>query len=130
MTLVAATALTAECKEFWQLLLCQGFLTGVSCGMIFGPIPTIVSHWFKKRRSLAFGIAGTGSSIGGTVIPIATRNLIELIGYVRTSHCNEHTKGISQVQMDNASHRLDRILHARDCKLGNDLCTGSAEIRL
>lgn len=102
----------------------------MSCGMIFGPLPTIVSHWFKKRRSLAFGIAGTGSSIGGTVIPIATRNLIELIGYVRSQNCNKHAiESFSQVQMDNASHRPDRVLHARDCKLGNDLCTGSAELR-
>ena len=38
-------------------------------------------------------------------------------------------KAFSQVQMDNASHRHDRVLHARDCKLGNDLCTGSAELR-
>ena len=38
-------------------------------------------------------------------------------------------KAFSQVQMDNASHRPDRVLHARDCKLGNDLCTGSAELR-
>ena len=34
----------------------------------------------------------------------------------------ERTKGISQVQMDNASHRSDRILHAHHCELGNDFC--------
>lgn len=85
LTLVVATAATAECKEYWQLLLCQGFLTGLSCGMIFGPIPTIISHWFKKRRSLAFGICATGSSLGGSIIPIATSRLIKLIGYVRAS---------------------------------------------
>ena len=83
MILSLATLITAECKEFWQLLLCQGFLTGLSCGMVFGPIPVIVSQWFKKRRSLAFGILATGSSLGGTVIPIAASNLIELIGSVR-----------------------------------------------
>ena len=82
MIVVLATVITAECKEFWQLLLCQGFLTGLSCGMIFSPLPTIISQWFKKRRSLAFGIMATGSSLGGTIIPIAARNLIELIGYV------------------------------------------------
>ena len=27
--LVAATFLTAQCKEYWQFLLCQGFATGV-----------------------------------------------------------------------------------------------------
>ncbi|KAF9781198.1 MFS general substrate transporter [Thelephora terrestris] len=79
--LVVATAAIAECKEFWQLLLCQGFLTGISCGMIFGPIPIIISHWFKKRRSLAFGISATGSAIGGTVIPIASSHLVNIVGF-------------------------------------------------
>lgn len=79
--LIVAVVLTAECKEFWQLLLCQGLLTGISCGMIFSPIPAVVSQWFQKRRSLAFGIISTGASLGGTIIPIATRNLIELIGF-------------------------------------------------
>jgi MCP family monocarboxylic acid transporter-like MFS transporter 10 len=53
--------------------------------MIFGPIPAIASQWFKKRRSLAFGVIAAGSSLGGTIIPIAASNLIERIGYVRTS---------------------------------------------
>ena len=83
MILVVATVATAECREFWQLLLCQGFLTGLSCGMIFGPIPTILSHWFNKRRLFAFGISATGSALGGTVIPIASTHFIELIGQVR-----------------------------------------------
>ncbi|KAF9643781.1 MFS general substrate transporter [Thelephora ganbajun] len=79
--IVVATVLTAECKKFWQLLLCQGLLTGFSCGMVFGPLPAINSQWFKKRRSLAFGISATGSSLGGTIIPIAASNLIELVGF-------------------------------------------------
>jgi len=79
--LVVATVVTAECKEFWQLLLCQGLLTGFACGMIFGPLPAIVSQWFTKRRSLAFGVIAAGSSLGGTIIPIAARHLVELIGY-------------------------------------------------
>lgn len=79
--LVVATVLTAECKEYWQLLLCQGLLTGFCCGMIFSPIPAVASQWFKKRRALAFGIMSTGSSLGGTIIPIAASNLIEIIGF-------------------------------------------------
>lgn len=78
--LVVAAVLTAECKEFWQLLLCQGILTGVACGMIFGPLPAIVSQWFKRRRSFAFGIVAVGSSIGGTILPIAASKLIGLVG--------------------------------------------------
>ena len=83
--LVVATILTAECKEYWQLLLCQGILTGVACGMIFGPIPAVSSQWFLKRRALAFGVISFGASIGGTIIPIAARRLIDLVGYVNLS---------------------------------------------
>ena len=80
--LVVATVLTAECKEYRQLLLCQGLLTGFACGMILCPIPAICAQWFKKRRSLASGIVSAGASLGGTIIPIAARKLVELIGYV------------------------------------------------
>ena len=119
--LVVAVVLTAECKEFWQLLLCQGLLTGVCCGMIFCPIPAVVSQWFLKRRSLVFGIISTGSSLGGTIIPIAVRNLIELIGY--TAY---HGRAVIiaheslQVQMDDACCRSGRALHAYDWDRGED----------
>lgn len=79
--LVVATLLTAECTEFWQLLLCQGLLAGFCCGMIFSPIPAVASQWFKTKRALAFGIMSTGSSLGGSIIPIAADNLIEKIGF-------------------------------------------------
>ena len=84
--LVVAGVLTAECREFWQLLLCQGVLMGFSCGMIYGSLPPIISQWFEKRRSLAYGLVAVGSALGGTIIPIAARNLIELIGYANESY--------------------------------------------
>lgn len=55
-----ATVLTAG-WEFWRLLFCQGFVTGSYCGVLFGPVPTVASQWFKKRRLWAFGITATGS---------------------------------------------------------------------
>ena len=59
-------------------------------GMIFGPIPTIFSHWFKKRRSSAFAISATGSSLGETVILIVSSQRIDLIGCVKSIRINEH----------------------------------------
>lgn len=41
-----------------------------------------MAHWFKRRKGLALGLVAVGSSIGGTLFPIATRNLIEEVGYV------------------------------------------------
>ncbi len=44
----------------------------------------IIGHWFRRRRGLALGIMATGSSIGGTVIPITARKLINAVGSVFT----------------------------------------------
>ena len=49
--------------------------------MIFGPTLGILGHWFKKKRGLALGLCAVGSSIGGTVFPIASRTLIKRVGY-------------------------------------------------
>jgi MCP family monocarboxylic acid transporter-like MFS transporter 10 len=51
-------------------------------GIIFGPAVSIVSHWFKRRRGLALGIIAVGSSLGGSLFPIAFEQLIPKVGYV------------------------------------------------
>ncbi|TFK36466.1 MFS general substrate transporter [Crucibulum laeve] len=78
---VASTFLVAQCTQYWHFLLCQGFAVGIGCGFIFGPTTAVIAHWFKKRRGLAMGVIAMGSSIGGTVLPIAVKNLIPLVGF-------------------------------------------------
>jgi MFS transporter, MCT family, solute carrier family 16 (monocarboxylic acid transporters), member 10 len=100
MTLVLCTLLVAECHEYWHFLLCQGLGVGVSavtfrlqelsafncnhlqvsCGVIFGPVFSIIAHWFKKKRSTALGIVSFVSSIGGAVFSVTFRNLNVTIG--------------------------------------------------
>lgn len=81
VTVVVSAFLVAECKVYWQFLLCQGILVGVSSGVCFGPIVAIVGHWFKRRRGLVLGVTALGSSTGGTVFPIAARRLIPQVGF-------------------------------------------------
>ncbi|KAF8272785.1 MFS general substrate transporter [Lactarius quietus] len=81
INLVVCTLLVAECHEFWQLLLCQGFGIGIPCGLVYGPVMCVIAHWFKRRRSTALGIAAFASSIGGTVFPVVFRNLIVTVGF-------------------------------------------------
>ncbi|KAJ6589954.1 major facilitator superfamily domain-containing protein [Mycena vulgaris] len=78
---VAATFLVGQCTKYWHFLLCQGFLVGISSGILFGPITAVIGHWFKKRRGLATGFLATGSSIGGTLFPIVARRLIPRVGF-------------------------------------------------
>lgn len=55
-------------------------LRQLGCGAIFGPAIGVISHWFKKRRGMALGLTAAGSSIGGTVFPIASDRLIREVG--------------------------------------------------
>ncbi|KAF8146854.1 MFS general substrate transporter [Mycena galopus ATCC 62051] len=81
VALVAATFLVAQCTQYWHFLLCQGFVTGICAGIVYGPTTAIIGHWFKKRRGIATGILATGSSLGGTLFPIVARNLIPRVGF-------------------------------------------------
>ncbi|KAL5531067.1 hypothetical protein ACEPAG_3943 [Sanghuangporus baumii] len=76
-----ANFLTAECSEYWQFLLCQGFFLGLAAGCIYIPCIAVVSHWFKHKKPLAFAIISFGGSLGGIVYPIMVRNLLPDVGF-------------------------------------------------
>jgi len=78
---LASVFIVAECRTYWQFMLVQGVLYGLSAGFIFGPTIPLMQHWFRRRRSTAYGIVATGSSMGGTVLPIVVRKLIPMIGF-------------------------------------------------
>ena len=63
--------MTSICKQYWQFLLAQGILGGVSMGMVMSPSVAATPQYFNKNRGKAMGIAIAGSSLGGTVFPIA-----------------------------------------------------------
>ncbi|KAH7139533.1 major facilitator superfamily domain-containing protein [Dendryphion nanum] len=73
--------LLAECKTFWQFLLCVGVLGGVTGAMLTTSSLAAVAHWFKVRRGLAQGIAMMGSSCGGLMIPLLLRSTLPKYGY-------------------------------------------------
>lgn len=73
--------LLAECREYYQFLLCLGVLGGVGGACITCTSLAVVSHWFKFRRGLAAGIAMIGSSFGGVVIPLVLRATLPKYGY-------------------------------------------------
>ncbi|KAF9443207.1 MFS general substrate transporter [Macrolepiota fuliginosa MF-IS2] len=79
--LILSTFLIAQCTEYWHFLLCQGIATGIAAGGIFGSSNPIIAHWFKKKRGRALGYMAIGSSLGGTIIPIAAKNLLPRVGF-------------------------------------------------
>lgn len=66
--------------QIWQLFLSQGVCFGLGMGFLFiGSVP-IVPQWFSSKRSLASGIATSGSGLFGLVYSLATGAMIRTLG--------------------------------------------------
>ncbi|KAJ4251885.1 hypothetical protein NW762_011182 [Fusarium torreyae] len=76
VTYVFATMMTSLCTEYWQFMLAQGVLMGIAMGFLQVPAFAAVSQYFDKKRAAAFGIAVSGSSVGGVVFPIALSKML------------------------------------------------------
>lgn len=64
------------CKEYWQFMLAQGVLLGMVLGVLMFPALAAVSQYFEKKKSAAFGLVVSGSSIGGVVFPIVLSKML------------------------------------------------------
>ncbi|KAK7030990.1 hypothetical protein VNI00_010217 [Paramarasmius palmivorus] len=79
--LVIAVFLTPECDSYIHFLLCQGIATGLACGLFLVPVTRILEQWFRSRKELIFALLMTGASIGGTIFPIALRELLRRVEF-------------------------------------------------
>ena len=68
--------LASFAQTYWQLVLTQGVLFGISCPIAYFPALTIISHYFDKRKGLATGIAVSGSGLGGLAMSPVIRSLL------------------------------------------------------
>ncbi|GME82915.1 unnamed protein product [Ambrosiozyma monospora] len=75
---------TANSTKLYQFILGFGICSGTGCALMMAPLVSVVSHYFKRNRGLALGIAMPGASIGGVVWPLVCRSLYPEIGYVWT----------------------------------------------
>ncbi|KAM0749511.1 MFS general substrate transporter [Meredithblackwellia eburnea MCA 4105] len=78
---VFALFMTSLTKKYYQVILAQAIGMGLGMGLLFLPAIGVLSHYFMKRRSLAMGIAVSGSSIGGICWPIMLNNIFEKKGF-------------------------------------------------
>ncbi|CBF89303.1 hypothetical protein AN0528.2 [Aspergillus nidulans FGSC A4] len=69
------------CKEFWQVLLAQGFVVGIGTGCLFVSCVAIIPQYFSTKMGAAMGIAASGSALGGVIYPIVLYRLINEIGF-------------------------------------------------
>ncbi|QRV99536.1 transporter MCH4 [Ceratobasidium sp. AG-Ba] len=81
--------ITGHKNEYYQVFLPQAIGLGLSQGLLFLPSVGVISHHFKKRRSLAMGIVLTGSSCGGIIFPVMLNNIIkQSASDGRASYCD------------------------------------------
>ncbi|RYP13808.1 hypothetical protein DL767_010587 [Monosporascus sp. MG133] len=73
---IFAMMMLSLCKEYWQIMLVQGVLMGISMGLLQFPAFAAVSQYFDKKRATALGVVVSGSSIGGIIIPILVSKLL------------------------------------------------------
>ncbi|KAF7556708.1 hypothetical protein G7Z17_g1239 [Cylindrodendrum hubeiense] len=71
-----AIMMVSICTEYWHFMLAQGVLMGTAMGLLTFPSLAALSQHFEKKRAAALGVAISGSSIGGVVIPIALSRML------------------------------------------------------
>ncbi|KAF2427386.1 putative MFS transporter [Tothia fuscella] len=76
LTLTLSVMLTSLCTKYYQFILCQGILGGISQGMIYSPAASVIGHYFQKKRPLVMGIIVSGSATAGIILPIALNQLL------------------------------------------------------
>ncbi|KAJ5754041.1 MFS monocarboxylate transporter [Penicillium nucicola] len=73
---IASVMLTSLCTNYYQFLLAQGVLGGLTNGLTYTPAVTAINQYFFQKRPLAMGIASSGSSLAGVIFPIALNRML------------------------------------------------------
>lgn len=73
--------MTSISTQYWQVLLAQGFVIGIGNGCLFVPAVAILPQYFSTKNPMVNGIAASGSSLGGIVIPFVMTRLERQVGF-------------------------------------------------
>ncbi|KAL4982250.1 major facilitator superfamily domain-containing protein [Aspergillus falconensis] len=68
--------MTSLCKEYYQFMLAQGVLGGMTQGLAMTPAMAATPQYFFKKRGVAMGLGVAGASIGGIIHPIVLNQLL------------------------------------------------------
>ncbi|KAL2795207.1 major facilitator superfamily domain-containing protein [Aspergillus keveii] len=79
--IVFGTMMLSLCKEYWQVLLAQGFTVGIGAGCLFVPCVSLLPTYFSTKLGAALGLAVSGSSLGGVIYPIVLNRLLDPLGF-------------------------------------------------
>ncbi|UPK95265.1 hypothetical protein LCI18_006200 [Fusarium solani-melongenae] len=77
----ATFLLLAQCKTYWQFMLCLGVFGSIGTSIGAVTAVSVVGKLFIRRRGLAMGIAVMGTSLGSIVYPMTLRATFESLGW-------------------------------------------------
>ncbi|KAF2690272.1 putative MFS monocarboxylate transporter [Lentithecium fluviatile CBS 122367] len=63
--------LSSFATQVWHLIVTQGVMSALGCGLLFTPTTLYLDEWFVKRKGLAYGVMWAGKSMTGVVLPFA-----------------------------------------------------------
>ncbi|RMZ77130.1 hypothetical protein DV737_g4548, partial [Chaetothyriales sp. CBS 132003] len=76
-----AVFIMSFCRTYWQMLLVQGVMIGLSNGLLYLPGIALVGRSFKKHRAVAMGITTCGAPTGGVIYTLVFEQLISKLGW-------------------------------------------------
>ena len=79
--LVLSMMLLGECTKYWHFILDFSVLSGLACSLLLTPPLATIGHFFNRRRAFATGVAMTGPSIGGVILPLVFRATYPKLGF-------------------------------------------------
>jgi len=80
-SLAVALTLLALAREPWQVYAAYIAFSFGWLGLGLVTIPTLISHWFARKRGLAISLALNGASFGGIVVAPGLVALIGIAGF-------------------------------------------------
>ncbi|KAK7397641.1 hypothetical protein QQX98_012996 [Neonectria punicea] len=78
---IATYLLMAECKEYWQFMLCLSVFGSFGAAVTMVVAVSTVGKLFVRRRGFAMGIALAGSSVGSVIFPVMLRSTFPNLGW-------------------------------------------------
>ncbi|KAK5037418.1 hypothetical protein LTR13_004575 [Exophiala sideris] len=73
--------MTSIATKYWEVMLAQGVCVGLGAGCLYVPSTALLSTYFSSKMTIALGVSATGSSVGGTILPILFHRLQPRIGF-------------------------------------------------
>ena len=73
--------MTSISTKYYQIFLSQGICSAIgTSAVVYGCLGALAT-WWKVKRATAYGIAASGSSIGGVIFPVMVDRLIPRAGF-------------------------------------------------